>query len=52
MENIKEIEVENTFTGELVKYVIIDKGNGEFTSMFKADYDAALEATKQQSGTL
>lgn len=52
MENIKEIEIENTFTGELVKYVIIDKGNGEFTSMFKTDYEAQLAAQREQSGTL
>ena len=52
MENIKEIEIEDSLRGESVKYVIIDKGDGEFTSMFKGDYDAALEATKQQSGTL
>lgn len=47
MENIKEIEVENTFTGEFVKYVIIDKGNGNFTSMFETDYEAQLEKAKE-----
>jgi hypothetical protein len=25
--------------GSTVSYAIIDKGNGEFTSMLKADYD-------------
>jgi len=27
--------------GSTTTYAIIDKGNGEFTSMTKADYDAA-----------
>ncbi len=39
MENIKEIEIENV-AGELVKHIIIDKGDGEFTSMTKDHYEA------------
>ena len=34
---IKEIEIE-TLEG-LTTYVIIDRGNGEYTSMFKSDYE-------------
>ena len=44
MENIEIIEDSNG-----IKHVIIDRGNGEFTSMPKAIYDeqqAAQEATK------
>ena len=37
MENIKIIQIEEH--GEVVDYVIIDRGNNEFTSMTKAEYD-------------
>ena len=47
MNNIEEIEIEDSLRGELVKYVIIDKGNGEFTSMFKIDYETQLEKAKE-----
>ena len=33
------------------EHIIIDKGNGEFTSMLKSRWDE-LEAAKEQSGTL
>ena len=42
MENITFIEVENSFTGELIEYAIIDRGNGEYTSMLKSTYDAMI----------
>jgi len=38
MDNIKIIEVESM--GEITKHIIIDRGNGEFTSMLKSTYDA------------
>jgi hypothetical protein len=37
MDNVRFIDVE-TF-GEVETHAIIDKGNGEFTSMTKAEYD-------------
>ena len=40
MENVTFIEVINPLTNEVVEHAIIDKGNGEFTSMPKAVYDA------------
>jgi len=43
MENITIIEIENAFN-EIIKHVIIDRGNGEFTSMPKAIYDEQLAA--------
>ena len=49
MTNYEIIEVENT-AGELVEHVIIDRGNGEFTSMPKAVWDE-LEAAKE-NGTI
>ena len=48
MENIEIIEVENT-AGELVKHVIIDRGNGEFTSMPKSVYDEQQAALAAQA---
>jgi hypothetical protein len=46
MENIKElfIEITNPMTNEVVEHAIIDRGNGEFTSMLKSTYDAQQEA--------
>jgi hypothetical protein len=43
MENITFIEVTSPFTNEVTEHAIIDRGNGEFTSMPKAVYDAQVE---------
>lgn len=48
--NIQEIEIE-TPEGSTVKHIIIDRGNGEYTSMLKSTWDE-LEAQRDQSGTL
>ena len=40
MDNIEIIEVD-TF-GELIQHAIIDRGNGEFTSMLKSTYDEMI----------
>jgi predicted aspartyl protease len=40
--NIKEIEIENPLDGSVVKHILIDKGNGEFTSMPKSTYDEII----------
>jgi acyl-CoA thioesterase FadM len=48
MENIEFQDFE--FLGETTTYVIIDRGNGEFTSMPKAVWDE-LEAAKE-NGTI
>ena len=47
--NIQIVEIE-TISGTET-HVIIDRGNGEFTSMPKAVWDE-LEAQAEQSGTL
>jgi len=39
MENVTFIEVTNPLTNEVVEHAIIDRGNGEFTSMLKSTYD-------------
>ena len=43
MDNIKTIEIIDSITGEVSEHVIIDRGNGEYTSMPKAVYDAQVE---------
>ena len=43
MDNVTFIEVESF--GETVEHAIIDRGNGEFTSMPKTVYDAQVEQT-------
>jgi hypothetical protein len=37
MDKVTIIEIETM--GEIVEHAIIDRGNGEFTSMPKAEYD-------------
>jgi hypothetical protein len=51
MENITFIEVTSPFTNEVTEHAIIDRGNGEYTSMTKEHWDK-LEAEREQSGTL
>ena len=46
MDNVTFIEITNPLTNEVTEHAIIDRGNGEFTSMPKSVYDeqqAALE---------
>ena len=43
MENVSFIKVIDSIGAE-VEHAIIDRGNGEFTSMTKATYDAQQEA--------
>ena len=43
MDNVKFINVEN-LDGTTNEIAIIDRGNGEFTSMSKATYDAQQAA--------
>ena len=42
MDNVTFIELE--VTNGLTEYAIIDRGNGEFTSMLKSTYDEMLNA--------
>ena len=42
MDNVTFIEIENP-DGTTTEHAIIDRGNGEFTSMTKAHYEAQLE---------
>jgi hypothetical protein len=38
MDKVTFIEID--LNGEMVEHAIIDRGNGEFTSMLKSTYDA------------
>lgn len=42
MDNVTFIEVTDPLTGDTVEHAIIDRGNGEFTSMPKSVYDEQL----------
>jgi hypothetical protein len=39
MDNVTFFEVKNAITEEITIHAIIDRGNGEFTSMPKTEYD-------------
>ena len=44
-EELHKIIVEELKDGSKFEHVIIDRGNGEFTSMLKSTYDATQSAT-------
>ena len=50
MDNVSFIEVEN-LDGSKTIHVIIDRGNGEFTSMLKSTYDEMI-AKQDEASTL
>jgi hypothetical protein len=39
MENVSFIETTDPMSNKITTYAIIDRGNGEFTSMLKSTYD-------------
>ena len=39
MDKVTFIEITNPLTNEVTEHAIIDRGNGEYTSMSKAFYD-------------
>ena len=39
MDNVTFIEITDPLTNEVTEHAIIDRGNGEFTSMLKSTYD-------------
>ncbi len=42
MDNVTFIEIKNPLTGDVTEHAIIDRGNGEFTSMLKSTYDEMI----------
>jgi len=43
-DNVTFVDTTDPFTGVVITSAIIDRGNGEFTSMLKLDYEATLAA--------
>ena len=52
MNNFTIFEQTDSLTGQITEYVWIDQGNGEFTSMTKAHYEAiqAEQSTPNLAG--
>jgi hypothetical protein len=42
MDKVSFLDITNPITNEVTTHAIIDRGNGEFTSMPKAVYDAQV----------
>jgi hypothetical protein len=42
MDNVSFIETTDPMTGDVIEHAIIDRGNGEFTSMLKSTYDEMI----------
>jgi hypothetical protein len=40
MDNVTFIEVTDPISGDTTEHAIIDRGNGEYTSMLKSTYEA------------
>lgn len=51
MDKVTFIEITDSLNGEVTEHAIIDRGNGEFTSMTKAHYEE-LEAAKDNANQL
>lgn len=49
MENVTFIQITDTLTNEVTEHAIIDRGNGEFTSMLKSTYEAQQAALNDLS---
>jgi hypothetical protein len=42
MDNVSYFESTDTSNGTSIEWVLIDRGNGEFTSMLKSTYDEMI----------
>ena len=42
MDNVTFVKVTDPLTGEVTENAIIDRGNGEYTSMLKSYYDEMI----------
>ena len=51
MDNVTFIDTTDPLTGDVITSAIIDRGNGEFTSMLKADYEAQQAASTLPSNS-
>jgi hypothetical protein len=48
MDNVTFIEVTDPISGDVNEHAIIDRGNGEFTSMLKSTYGEMIAAQANQ----
>jgi hypothetical protein len=48
MDKLEIIEITNPLTQIVEEFVIIDRGNGEYTSMLKSTYDEMIAAQANQ----
>ena len=46
MDNVTFFDLTDSITGEVIEWVTIDRGNGEFTSMPKSVYDEQQAANE------
>jgi hypothetical protein len=51
MDNVTFIDITDPMTNEITTHAIIDRGNGEFTSMLKSTYDAQQATLVSESAT-
>jgi hypothetical protein len=49
MDNVTFIEHTDSLTGEVTEHAIIDRGNGEYTTMSKAFYDEQQAQAEQST---
>jgi len=49
MDNVTFIEITDALSGKVVTHAIIDRGNGEFTSMLKSTYDEMIARNEASS---
>lgn len=50
MDNVSFIQITDPISGNVVEHAIIDRGNGEFTSMLKSTYDEMI--ARNEASTL
>jgi hypothetical protein len=48
MNNVTFIEITDAISGQVFEHAIIDRGNGEFTSMLKSTYDEMIAKRETQ----
>ena len=49
MDNVSFISYTNPLTNEVIENAVIDRGNGEFTSMLKSTYDEMIARNEANS---
>ena len=49
MKNVTFIDITDPISGDVTTHAIIDRGNGEFTSMTKAFYDEQQAQAEQST---